>query len=51
MNKEKIKIEPMLVVREVLPGDKVTMSFQKGGYLYFQAINVDQLWTQKEVTK
>lgn len=51
MNKEKIKVEPMIIIREILPGDRVTLQFQKGGYLYFQAIDIEQLWTQKEVTK
>lgn len=49
---EKVKIEPLLVVREVLPGDKITLQFQKGGYIYFQAIETEKLWTQpKEQTK
>lgn len=48
---EKVKIEPMMVLREVLPGDRVTLSFNKAGYIYFQPIDRELIWTQKEVEK
>lgn len=48
---EKIKIEPMIIVREVLAGDRVTLSFQKSGYIYFQPIDKEQIWTQEKQTQ
>lgn len=48
---EKTTIAPMLVIREILPGDKVTLTFQKAGYLYFQEIKKEHLWTQNEAEK
>lgn len=44
---EKMKIAPMLIVREILPGDRVTLTFQKAGYLYFQEIEREKLWTNE----
>lgn len=44
---EKTKVAPMLIVREVLPGDRITLTFQKSGYLYFQEVKTEKLWNQE----
>lgn len=47
---EKMKVAPMLIIREILPGDRVTLTFQKSGYLYFQEIEREKLWNENTKT-